>query len=93
MPRSGFAYAMPLFIPFKMAFWSRFMGKCHLTGPQRVVFSAIRSWEVNLHASRIPQLQWGYRKATKSLEMSDEHIGVANGNCVMQCNVAQISSK
>ena len=39
MPSSGFAYVVPLFLPFQMAFWSRFIEKCRLAGPQGVGFS------------------------------------------------------
>ena len=38
LPSAGFAYAVPLFCPLKMAFWSRFMRKCRLAVPQEWFF-------------------------------------------------------
>ena len=87
MRSTGFAYAVPLFFPFKMAFWSRFMGNVALAGPPGVGVSAIQSWKVILHASRSHQLQWGCKKTTKTPETSRKHIGVANGNCFLQGNL------
>ena len=89
-PSSGFAYAVQLFFALKMAFWSRFTGKCRLSGPRWVSVSAMQSWKVIIHASRSPQLQC---KTTETQETSGEHTRVANGNCFPQLNWAKISAR
>ena len=86
MRSTGFAYAMPLFFPFKMAFWSRLMKNVPLSRPQGVGVSAIQSWKVILHASRSHQLRRGCKRTTKTPET--KHIGMANGNCFLQGNLA-----
>ena len=49
---------------FKMAFWSWFMAKYRLPGPERASVSATQSREVIPYASRSPQLKWCFGKTS-----------------------------
>ena len=87
MRRSGFAYAVPLFVALKMAFWSRFMGEMSSCWASRSVFFR----KVILYTSRSPQPQWSRRDTTQ--EKSGKHNGLANGNCLLQGNFRKDSFK
>ena len=93
MPRSGFAYAMPLFFAIEDCVLVKFMKKCRLSGPEGVGVTEVPSWQAILYASRSSQVQWGRRKTTKTHEMGGKRIGVANGNCFLQGSRANITPR
>ena len=81
MRSSGFAYALPLLFPLKMAFWSRFMAKCRSCWAATSGFfrNTVLGGDSSCEQGR--QRQWGCRKTTKTQETSCKHIGMAKGNC------------